>query len=150
MGKGKGTNNAAGKSQLVKSMKEAFKRVEQSRWLETEEGKAWMLEEERKREMAEMKKMLVVGQLVWREDIQDDPTLTTSGTIANRCHKITKINEEDVEIEMLFVMIGGNRVDTYTSWCDQIWTKGDKITIHFYRLERHISKKSTNVWWKIK
>lgn len=145
-----GMNNAVEKGKLLKNMKASFKEIEKSRWLATEEGQRYLTEQAHKHQISELKKQFQIGQLVWRDDIQDDPTLMTNGKIVNVCNKIVEINDETINTEMMYGVVEEERIESYVDWDSLAHLKGEIHTYHFFRLERHFSKKSGNVWWKIK
>lgn len=144
-------NNVASTNKLVSVFNESFKKADLLRWANTEEGRIFVAEETRKRENKERRAQFVIGQLIWKDDLAyEEDDYWGNGKITNRCSKIVGVNENDLDVEMLYATIGGERVEAYKDVYDLEWKKGQKTKLDFYRLEKHTSKLNGNIWWKVK
>jgi len=141
--RGKG-NSAVAKSVLAKSIKEAADKIEKDRWLQTPAGKSWQLSEDMRLAYEELKSQVAIGQLVWIDDMIGNPGEERGVT---RCGKIIEIVGESVRIEMLYVLFGDQKLESYTNYNDVPWHKGDSQFRLIAHLDKHVAWNG-NIWWK--
>ena len=144
-------NNAEAKAKLQETLQKASEKADKERWFLTEEGKFYLLQEEMKWVQKKARAEFAIGQLVWKDvldcsDQKDDPS--SLPVLASRCSKIVKIEEGTVITEMLYIVVNGERRDSYVDWHSIEWLKGAQFEESFYLLKKHISK-NKNVWWKV-
>jgi hypothetical protein len=140
--KKKGINNIVSINILARDFEIELKKVERSRWELTEEGKTYLANEKLRTQFA-------IGQLVWQDVIAYSDSSLFDGQLASRCNKIVAIHDQNVETEMLFVQIDDLKYTDYNAWNGRSCIKGDKTWFDFFQLEKHISKSSGNIWWKV-
>lgn len=145
-------NTVVSKEEMVKTFDESFKKADFLRWANSNEGRIVVAEEARKREIKERRAQFAIGQLIWKDDLayEEDTLSMSEAKLVNRCSKIVSINDNDIETEILYVVIDGEKIDSYKDLYDLVWKKGQKVKQCFDRMEKHISPKSGNVWWKVK
>ena len=153
MSKKKGMNNASGKAHLVRSLADALVEIDarrkQAEFLSSEEGQRFLIEQAQKQAYDQMRGQFEIGQLVWRDDIMSSDGGLDNGTIVNCCSRIIGVIEHTVQTQMLYAIVGGEKMDGYTNWMDLAIQKGDVFSYHFGQLQKHLSKKTGFIWWKV-
>lgn len=143
---GKGMNNIVAKTKLANTLAACAKKIEDDRWLTTEEGQLYLIKKKAKLEHELFKAQFKLGQLVWTDSvINHDSDL---GKPVARCCRIVTIYDDTVEIEMLYAVFDGEKHDSYTDSLDLEWKKGDRSIRHMVQLEKHVAKKTGYIWWK--
>lgn len=144
-------NTPASKKELLDKINVATKSLEYWRWLESPEGKEAALLLEQQRQCNLRRKDIQIGQLVWKEAVAffDLNTPQERAEKVNVCYKISAIEKETVTIKMLYVAIGDEKADEYTDFLGEVRAKGYEFVVGILGLEKHLSKTTGNIWWKI-
>jgi hypothetical protein len=147
MKKRKGQNSAVAKKQLVGSFEQALNQLDQSRQIRnrTPEENDQLIKADH---IQDVRSNIQVGQRVWKPVIVED---FDTNKILNVCCKITSIDGDEVHAEMLYATDqANNQFEGYTDWDDVEHRKGDEFWFTLDRLEKHVAKTTSNIWWKVK
>lgn len=150
---GKGLNNVVAKNTIAKTIGSALEEMKGQRWLASDEGQEYLAREKEKVRLEIMSKSFEAGQLVWQDDILqdgDDEPASSETRVISRCSKIVLVVDEDkVELEMLYGIWNEVRYDSYKDYTGYTWQKGYKYVVNFNRFEKHIARITHKIWWKV-
>ena len=152
MGK-KGLNNVVAKSSIVKTIGSSLEEIKDQRWLASEDGQDYLRHEKEKARLEIIRRDFIIGQLVWQDDIlddSDDESAASETRVISRCSKLLRVvDEEKVELEMLYGIWNGVKYDSYKDFTGYTWQKGSKYTLSFQNFEKHVARITNKIWWKV-